>query len=175
MSLVFMLGQPQANCKAISTSMPTHRLKPSSVFGSRRIDEPFICRDIVVERHFLVFSRHVRRLVFASVLVGSDASSSLVIASPRRQRMNNDRSQEPRFFWATHDLLREEMNLQDCNIPSRRTPETSWAMISRIPPRYCLCCVFGRRFVGSAPSNSSPDGFRNLCVTWRGKSVVQML
>jgi len=71
------------------------------------------------------------------------------MASPRRQRTNSDHSQEPPFlfFGQRKIFFWRKGNLQDCNIPSRRTQETSWAMISRIPPRYCLCCVFGRRFV----------------------------
>lgn len=84
--------------------------------------------------------------------MGSDANSLARDGFPTGPN-DEQRPQQPRtpvffsFFGRRKIFFWRKWNLLDCNIPSRRTQETSWAMISRIPPRYCLCCVFGRRFV----------------------------
>lgn len=169
-SLAFILGLPQANCKAISTSMSTHCLRPSSVFGSRRVDEPSVVATLSWNATSMNF-----RVMSSRICIGFEGGQrrQLVIRDGIPTAPKDEQRPQPRTpdFWATQDLLREEMNLQDCNIPSRRTQETSWAIISRyrLDTVCAVCSVAGSREV--LRRYSSPDCFRNLCVTWRGKSA----
>ena len=118
------------------------------------------------------------RLVFASVLkVGGDAKlvtrDGLPKAPKDEQRPQPAKNPRCCFFFgrATQDLLLEE--IESAGLQHTFSPDTRDILGNDFEDTASILSVLCVRSQvrGSPPSISSPDGFRNLCVTWRGKSA----